>query len=103
MLAHYQCCKTCEWQDEIFVEPFENPPCPKCGGETERLWIGSSAAVIDDTIIGGMVVENLAPDPITFYSKSEHKRYLKEHGFVQKVRHVGEEGSDKSQHTTRWV
>ena len=105
MPLHHQICKSdaCGWMAELFVNAGENPPCPKCGEDTERLWIGSAAAVQDDTIIGGMTIENLAPDPITFYSKSEYKRYLKEHGFINKVRHVGTQDGDRSPHTTRWI
>jgi len=94
----------CGWTGEIFVEAGTKPPCPTCGGPTDRLWIGKSASVVDDTILGGETIENLSIDPITFHSRSEKKRYLKEHGFREKVRHVGNvgEGSDKSEHTTRW-
>lgn len=83
--------------------------CPKCG---ETLHIGeypfcphgmSHQNVISDEYIGGLTIENLAPTPITFYSKSEHRRYLKEHGIRQKVQHVGYDGTDKSPNTTRWI
>jgi len=64
---------------------------------------GASAAVIPDSIPGGLTVENLAPTPITFYSQSQRKQYLKAHGIREQVRHVGAHGSDKSAHTSRWV
>ena len=44
--------------------------------------------VVDDTIIGGEVNENVGPEPVTFYSKSERRRYLKEHNLEEFVRHV---------------
>ena len=47
--------------------------------------------------------ENVAHEPVRFTSKSEKRRYLKEHGLIEFVRHVGEPGSDKSKHTTRWT
>lgn len=59
--------------------------------------------VIDDTILGGEVNENVAHEPVTFYSKSEKRRYLKEHGLREFVRHVGEQGSDKNPRTSRWI
>jgi hypothetical protein len=60
-------------------------------------------SVVDDTIPGGMTIENLGTHPVTFYSRSEHKRYCKEHGFVPFVRHMPGPESDKSEHTQRWV
>jgi hypothetical protein len=73
-----------------------------CGQTMASLWTGFPA-VIDDTIPGGETIENLAPTPPTFYSRSEKRLYLKQHGIREKVRHVGLQGSDKSPHTTRWA
>jgi hypothetical protein len=47
--------------------------------------------------------ENVGHEPVHFTSRQERKRYLKEQGLVEFVRHIGEPGSDKSKHTTRWV
>ena len=47
--------------------------------------------------------ENVGPEPVHFTSRAERARYLKEHGLIEFVRHVGTPGSDKSPHTTRWV
>lgn len=49
------------------------------------------------------VNENVGHEPVHFRSRSEKKRYLKEHGLQEFVRHVGAPGSDKSRHTVRWV
>lgn len=57
--------------------------------------------VIDDTYIGGLTVENLGPKPITFTSRTRHRDYLRAHGIVNKVQHVGVPGSDKSPVTAR--
>lgn len=103
MPTYDQGCKSCGWEREIIAKIGENPPCPECGGETERVWRGKSAAVQDDTIIGGEVNENVGHKPVTFYSKSEKRRYLKEHNLEPFVRHVGEQGSDKNPRTSRWV
>lgn len=83
--------------------------CPSCGAELvvgswpwcphER---GASGAQSDD-IPGGETLENVGPDPVTFYSRSEKRRYLKEHGLVEFVRHVPVPGSDTSPHTTSWT
>lgn len=87
--------------------------CEKCGAVLE---VGSwpfckgghgkgQNSVIDDTIIGGEVLEHLGDKPITVYSKSERKRVISETGHYEFVRHVGTpgEGSDKSKLTTRWI
>jgi hypothetical protein len=47
--------------------------------------------------------ENVAPTPVHFTSRTEKRRYLKETGQIEFVRHVGKPGSDKSPHTTRWI
>jgi hypothetical protein len=76
-------------------------PCA-CGALVERVF-RSAVAIATDDIPGGLTIENLSHQPITFYSHSERRRYMKEHGIREHVRHVGEQGSDKSPHTTRWV
>jgi hypothetical protein len=55
-----------------------------------------------DGIPGGETLDNVGPEPVTFYSRSEKRRYLKEHGLVEFVRHVPVPGSDSSPHTTSW-
>jgi hypothetical protein len=56
-----------------------------------------------DGIPGGETLENVADQPVTFYSHSEKRRYLREHGLVEMVRHVPVPGSDRSPHTTSWT
>jgi hypothetical protein len=56
-----------------------------------------------DGIPGGETLENVGPEPVTFYSRSEKRRYLKEHGLVEMVRHVPVPGTDTSPHTTSWT
>jgi len=58
--------------------------------------------VVDDTIIGGEVNENVANEPVTFYSKSEKKRYLKEHNLEEFVRHTPRPDGRKPD-TSRWI
>jgi hypothetical protein len=74
---------------------------PFCrGGHAPRTQLFN---VISDSIPGGFVQENFGPTPEVFYSKKEMARRAKELGLVPFVRHVGEQGSDKSKHTSRWV
>ncbi len=98
-----QHCLICDWSDDIFAAPFENPPCPTCGGASERLWVGEAASVCDDTYIGGKTFENLGHEPVTVHSRSELKRVMRERGLQECVRHVPVPGTDKSPHTTSWA
>lgn len=102
MQKHYdQGCNSCEWSGEIWAEPYEMPPCPSCGGETERRW--RSIGMIGDEIPGGQWIENLGDKPVKVYSKSELKHEAEKRGLQLNVKHVGKPGSDKSDITTRWT
>lgn len=46
--------------------------------------------------------ENVADQPVHFTSRQEKKRYLKEHGLYEFVRHVPRP-DDKKPSTTRWI
>jgi hypothetical protein len=83
-------CSTCDQIVGIGDWPF----CPH-----GRASIGAQS----DGIPGGETLENVGPEPVTFYSRSEKRRYLKEHGLVEFVRHVPVPGSDRSPHTTSWT
>ena len=77
---------------------------PFCGnGRGHDPFIAKNLAVIDDSIPGGMVIENMSHTPMTFYSKSDYRREMKARGLVNRVEHVGVPGTDKSPHTTRWI
>ena len=69
----------------------------------ERVWLGTSAHVVDDSWPGGKHFEHLSHKGETFYSRSEYKRFLQATGQMEYTRHVGKQGSDKSPHTSRWV
>jgi hypothetical protein len=61
-------------------------------------------SVIDDTIAGGArYFENLGPERVWVESKSQLRAELSARGLRPRVQHVGEQGSDKSRNTTRWV
>jgi hypothetical protein len=57
----------------------------------------------DVTWPGGKTFENLADQPVTFYSPAEKSRYMKQHGIEEFVRHQPVPGTDTSPHTSRWV
>lgn len=59
--------------------------------------------VQDDSFPGGQYFEHVSHTGETFYSKTELKSFLKATGQMEYVRHVGEQGSDKSKHTSRWI
>lgn len=82
------------------VEQLE--PCRTCGATVERTY-RSFAHVRQDSIPGGMMVENLGPTPIRVNSWSEYRLELKRHGVVNMVQHVGVPGTDKSPMTSRWI
>lgn len=84
--------------------------CDKCGepyAVGEWPWcphgVPQNFTVQDDSIPGGMVIENLSPRPQTFYSKSDFKKAMELAGVEQKVQHKGVDGTDKSPHTVRWI
>lgn len=83
--------------------------CTACGKE---LIVGewpfcphgfSNLSVVGDDIPGGFTQEHFGHEPEVFYSKQAMARRAKELGLESFVRHVGEQGSDKSKHTQRWI
>lgn len=98
-------CEACGWYSDCVLvrrssEP--NPPCPQCGGATYRPWRGKMANIIPDEFVTPLVDDVMTKDVQTFYSRSEHRRAMKEHGVVNLDRHMPVPGTDKSEHTTRW-
>ncbi len=99
-------CITCHKQVIDSYEPVEapNPPC-SCGGEFVRAWLSKPPSVVGDAcdvwVKNGICHSNGEPKHYT--SKAEMKRAADEKGLVNRVRHVGRQGSDKSPHTTRWI
>ena len=85
--------------------------CEKCGHE---IHIGEhpfcphgfplkGLTVIDDSIPGGMVLENLDKTPTRYDSRSDIRRRMNELGVERKVEHKPPPDSDKSPHTQRWI
>lgn len=86
--------------------------CDKCGKELQvgefpfcpHGFLERPLAVIDDQIVGGArFFENLGHEPVWIESKSQLRAEMAARGLREKVRHVGEKGSDQSRNTTRWV
>lgn len=74
---------------------------PLCGGKHSH---GTpSLKVVQDSIPGGLVIENMGPEPVTVYSHSERRMEMAKRGLVEAVRHVGSRGGDRSAHTSRWI
>jgi hypothetical protein len=96
-----------------YMDCFEPVTAPahlcECGAATERIWLGRTAAVHQDSIEGGILIEHgpVNPDgsPRRYYSKSEIRRECVRRGLTQRVEHVPvpQHGGDKSPHTSRWV
>lgn len=95
-------CDACDWSAIDVFEPsiYEAPPCPQCAGHTVRAWFTKPSAVIGDEM--DHLMTNGTREPIRFRSKQEFARWKKEHGYGDRVRHIGTDGSDKSPHTRRW-
>ena len=62
-----------------------------------------SMRVVDDSVPGGFVIENLSAQPQTFYSKSEYREAMRVAHVKNEVRHRPPPGSDKSKFTQRFV
>ena len=101
MPRYDQLCLWCKVEWEV-VSRFDTiDPCPYCGAApVERIW-RSAPTVIDDSIPGGMKIENLGG--MTFYSKSEWRAEIKRQGLIHKVQHRPPPDSDKSPLTQRWI
>lgn len=64
----------------------------------------TSVTMIDDQLPGGpQMLENLGHEPVYVETKSQLRAECRARGLQQAVRHVGDKGSDKNKHTTRWV
>lgn len=75
--------------------------CSKCGapvttGEFPFCPHGRlSGAIISDEIPGGVTVENYGPHPITFYSHSERRAYMRQHGLAERETFAPLPGTDR--------
>ena len=96
-------CSACDWtqRDHWMRKGDALPACDDCQAPTVRAWLmGSFPTIIGDEM--HYVDHNMASKPITFTSKAERKRMMKQLGLQEKIRHVGLPGSDKSPITKAW-
>ena len=98
-------CTACGLAEERIVSMASRDAqtCTRCHAPLTRCFIGRAPTMIPDSIPGGVVVENLTPQPKRFYSRTEINDEMRVHGVRAHVRHVGVQGSDKNPHTTRWI
>jgi hypothetical protein len=95
------CTALCVGRRSLDPALYVHPPCPECGGATERRW--KRVGMIGDEIPGGQWIENLGDTPVKVYSKSELKAEAAARGLELRVKHAPLPGTDKSAHTTRWT
>ena len=77
--------------------------CDTCGSDVTRVVKPSRAGIQPDDVPGGFWIENMTAQPLYFRSRSEHRAKMKELGLAPRVRHIGEQGGDRSRHTSRWI
>lgn len=96
-------CEACDWREIDVLEPVHRDPrpCPMCSAPTVRMWTTKPPTAIGDEMHHWQV--NGLAQPRLFESKIEHRRWMKENRYQNATRHVGEQGSDKSKHTTNWA
>ena len=83
-----KCNKTIEWGDWPFCPHGKNVSYNAVGDECD-VWIRHGICNDDGT-------------PKHYTSKEDIKKAAKKAGLTNMVRHVGEIGTDKARHTTRW-
>ena len=99
-------CPSCHIERiDVFVNTEAMPTCD-CGAVTERLW-SKPSHVIGDDIPGGVWIEhglcNADGSPRKYYTKSEMALEAKRRGLTPWVMHTTSAGTDKSEHTSRWI
>lgn len=93
-------CDACETTEDRF-SPMANRNDQRCACGEPLTRTYTPATVVDDSLDEWN--EMVAHDPVHFTSKAEKRLYLKQHNLQEFVRHVGEQGSDKSSKTVRWI
>ncbi len=97
-------CKNGHEQLDCLLKLGERPDCPTCGCKTDTLWQRSANVIGDECdvmIRHGICWEN--GEPRRFTSKAEMLKVAKEKGLINNVEHITTPGTDKNQHTTRWI
>lgn len=100
MILYEFVCQTCGWRDERVCPMAErHVQVCRCGATLTKLL--AAPTTVSDTIDEWN--ENVDVNPVHYTSRAERRRDLKARGLVEFTRHVGEQGSDRSKHTSRWV
>lgn len=83
--------------------------CDKCGEPVPVggwPWcphgVGRVNSVIPDDYGRDIVCETMAHHPVTYRTRSERRRLMKQYGVEEFVRHQPVQGSDRSTQTTDW-
>ena len=58
--------------------------------------------VIGDEIVGGFTTDHMTGQPETFYSKSDHRRRVKELGLRIRDEYAPPPGGDRAMNSVRW-
>jgi hypothetical protein len=93
-------CSSCGTEWEELTNSPNHVTC--CGRRATKIW-KKQPAVIQDSIIGGVWVENLGHEPVFIESKQQLLREAKARGLEPFVRHTTLPGTDKSKHTSNWA
>lgn len=75
------CCDRCG----VVLKVGDHPFCPHQSATT---------AIFRDEIPGGVTVENYGPQPMTFYSHSERREYMRTHGLQEREKFSPKPGTD---------
>ena len=80
---------------------YPTPPCEKCSGKTEQVFLPNHGHVIDDTLPGGARwMWNLGDEGVWVSTKTQYKQELRSRGLVQAERNNYNK-NDKSPWATR--
>ena len=83
--------------------------CPTCGKTlivSDWPWCphgpGTNNILPDDYGRGDITCETMGHEPVTYRTRSERRRLMKEHNVEEFVRHVPTQGYATSPHTINW-
>ena len=108
-------CTTCGDEQIDRYESYSTPDYPcQCGGNMARLNVTQQAGRIHVSKSSGVIGDEIDVyikhalchsdgSPRRFRSKTELRKAEQKAGVVNRVRHIGAPGSDRSKHTDRWV
>lgn len=97
-------CLACAYDTDFAWESVADPhpPCPECGGTTERYMAGRSPMIIPDTYSTPIVDSVMTKQKQVHYSRSERKARMKNNRLREFERWTSGNESDKSCVMPRW-